>query len=133
MDAKDPACPKCKTQMKRLMSSFACPWTGTLDRFKESGKEPFNDAGHDGHWVWRVNSSRLPDQAPERQRISTRADQLRYCREEGLIMPDDINPNAEIDSDGKKLCTSGMKGQWETGMPTEAIRKTGNPWLYTDE
>jgi hypothetical protein len=132
MSKADPKCPECHTQMTRLISSFACPWTGTLDRFKEPGMERHQEYG-DGHFVWRNRSSRLADGGPEKILVRTRAEQREYCKAEGLIMPDDINPNSEISSDGKTLYTTGMKDQWATGMPDESIRKTGNPWLYVDE
>lgn len=131
--SEDPKCPQCGTQMTRLLSTFATPWTGTLDRFKDHNKEPFNDAGTDGHWMWKVKSTSNLDGSPERVLIRTHEDQKRFTKAEGLVMPDDINPNAEIDSDGKKLCTVGMKGQWDIGKPPDSIRETGNPWLYTDE
>lgn len=133
MDKADPKCPACKEQMERLHSRFATPFVGLLSRFNEPGKEHFQQTSDGGHVAWRVKSSRLADGGPEKVKIMTHQDQREFCKAEGLIMPDDINPNAEIEDSGKKLCTSGMKGQWALGMPTEAMRKTGLPWLEVDE
>jgi hypothetical protein len=131
----DPHCPKCKAQMERLVSNFNCPWTGTLDKYKEGNRERFNEFG-DGHWVWdapKVWDDSYQGEVPKRHLIRTRQDQLEHCRRNNLIPPEDINSNAEISADGKTLCTTGMKGQWLTGMPGEEIRSTGRPWLYVDE
>ncbi len=133
MDKPDPKCPECRVQMERLVSTFATPFVGLLSRFNELGKEHFQETPDGGHVAWRVKSSQLVDGGPQRVKIKTHQDQREFCKAEGLIMPDEINRNAEIDSDGKKLCTSGIQGQWQTGMPTEAMRKTGRPWLEVED
>lgn len=128
MSKEDPSCPKCGVKMTRLVSMFAAPWTGTLDRFKTSDREPFNDCPDGGHYMWRVKSSRLPDHGPEKVRIETRAQQKELCRAEGLIMPDDVNPNAFIEPDGKNFATVGIAGSWGPTAPKE----DGTPWLYME-
>jgi hypothetical protein len=128
MDRPDPKCPDCGHQMGRLVSAFATPWTGTLDRFERPDCEQHQKVG-DGHRVWRVKSSRMPDGSPESQIIRTRQDQREYCKAEGLVMPDDMNPNSFISADGRHLSTVGVGPEaWGPVKPKE-----GNPWLYVEE
>jgi len=130
MSKEDPNCPKCGVKMTRLVSTFNAPWTGTLDRFKESGKEPFQDCKDGGHYAWRVKSSRLADGGPEKCVIRTRRDQIDFCRAEGLIDPTDVNPQSFISADGKRLDTVGIgDSAWGAVAPKE----DGTPWLYLDE
>lgn len=125
MTKEDPNCPKCGVKMTRLVSIFAAPWTGTLDRFDDPRKERVNNAG-DGHFAWRVKSSRLPDHGPERVLIRTKQDQRELCRAEGLVDPSDVNPNSFISPDGKTLHTVGIGGAvWG---PVKA-KEDGTPWL----
>jgi hypothetical protein len=129
MSKDDPNCPKCGVKMTRLVSLFATPWTGTLDRFKESNKERFQEAPGGGHYAWRVKSSRLADGGPEKVLIQTRQDQKEFIKAEGLVDPTDMNRNSYIESDGKKLLTTGIAGCWGPTMPKE----DGTPWLYIEE
>jgi hypothetical protein len=119
--------------MTRLVSTFATPFTGTLDKYKLPNMERFQETHDGGHYAWRVKSSRLADGGPERVKITNIQEQREFCKAEGLIMPNEINSRSEISDDGKKLYTSGMKDQWETGLPSPEITKTGNPWLYIEE
>ncbi len=123
----DPNCPKCGQQMQRQISTFNAIWTGTLDKFEQPGHERHQKYG-DGHWAWRVKSSRLADGGPEKVLIRTRQDQLEYTKAEGLIMPDDMNPNSIISADGKRLDTVGVGAEsWGPVKPKEGL-----PWLEVD-
>jgi len=109
-----------------MVSNFNAPFTGTLDRFDEPGHETQNK--HDGgHLAYRVHSSRLADGSPEPVVIRTRQDQREYCRAEGLVDPSDVNPNLQINSDGRSTATSGITGQWAgtpATMPQEFKKET---------
>jgi hypothetical protein len=66
----------------------------------------------DSHIAWRINSSRRPDGKPEKVIIDSFAKQREYCKAEGLRNPSDINPNSTVSEDGRKMHTSGVRGQW---------------------
>lgn len=117
-DKPDPIC-VCGQQTVRLVSRFACPFTGTLDRYDEIGREQKNDKDG-GHIAYRVRSSRLGNDpktgAPiaDPVLIKTVQDQREFTKAEGLMMPSDLNPNIQGTKEGIQSSTEsrGLKGQW---------------------
>jgi hypothetical protein len=95
--------------MKQLISRFGIVWTGPLSKYNDPTKEAHNQC-EDGHYVYRVRSSRSG--YPERVRITSIAEQKEYCREEGLLMPSDSSPNADVSEDGRRLSSQGLPGCW---------------------
>jgi predicted extracellular nuclease len=77
----------------------------------DKGKEKYA-ADSEGIFVYRTKSSRNADGTPERVRLTTRAEVKEYCRQEQLMMPDEMNPNVTVGADGKTMDTHGLKGQW---------------------
>lgn len=110
-DKPDPSCRSCGGATQRLISTFAAPFTGSIGRFNDPKKE-YAKKTEEGHWVWRKRSTRRADGLPEREFIQTAAQQNRYCRDEGLMNPGDINPNAQVSKDGMTVATTGMGGTW---------------------
>ena len=107
----DPPCRFCGEPTKRLISRFHAIYTGSIGRYNDPTKE-FANERRDGHTAWRHRSTRNPDGSPEAVRITNRAEQLAYCREEGVEDPAGMNSNTEVSSDGMSLQTAGVKGQW---------------------
>ena len=104
----DPPCSICGAPRRRIPAQFRVIWTGPITtRYNDKRAE---GADQEGHWAWRVRSAK--GKAPEPVRIETFDDQRRFCKEEGLVNPKDIPTNAQISSDGKKLSSRGMPGQW---------------------
>lgn len=105
----NPECVECGRQTVRLISTFAVVWSSPLSKY--GSKDPrVQQRNGDSHTVWRINSSKSGK--PERVVIDSIQKQREFCKEEGLRLPSDTGANAEISSDGKKLSTSGMRGQW---------------------
>jgi predicted nucleic acid-binding Zn ribbon protein len=107
-DMTAPEC--CGKPMRQLISRFGIVWTGHISKYNDPTKDRTNQTEDGSHWVWRVRSSRSGH--PERIRLTSIAEQKAYCKEEGLILPSDCNPNADISSDGHKLSSQGMPGCW---------------------
>ena len=108
MTLSERPCPICGQTMTRLPSRFSVVWTGAIvtkynDRSLEGGYK-------EGHWAWRVRSSRSGH--PEPVWIDTFQKQAEFCKEEKLINPKELPTNAQVSSDGMKLESSGMPGQW---------------------
>lgn len=102
----DPSC--CGQPMRRLISSFTTAFSGEITaRYNYKTSE---DPHLEGHWAWRVKSAKGPE--PEKVWIDTWQKQKEFCREEGLINPSELNPNAKVKPDGKGWQTAGMRGQW---------------------
>jgi hypothetical protein len=110
-DSPDPKCPYCEAPLTRHHPAPKPVWLKPYAQYGQPGKEKFNSDA-EGIFVHRVKSSRLPDGSPERVRLTSRAEVKEYCRQEGLVMPDDINPNVTVREDGKGMDTRGLKGQW---------------------
>ena len=113
-DEQDPICPLCTVQAVRVkFSRFAAPFTGTLSRYDEPGYQTRNDKDG-GHIAYRTQSTRLADGSPEPVLIRTVADQRKFCRDEGLVDPGDVNKNYRSADDGLKSSgdTAGLSGQW---------------------
>lgn len=108
----DPRCPKCKTQMRRLISGFAAIWTKNISDYGDKRKETFNsDVKRGGHWVYRKRSGGGTMDKPIPEFVTSVAQQKSYCREEGLLNPNEIG-NMEMDASGTRPSTSGLPGAW---------------------
>lgn len=109
-DKPDPVCEMCGTTTGRMISTFSVVWAAPMSKYDNKGSQ--QQRATDAHVAWRINSSRRPDGKPEKVIIDSISKQREYCRDEGLRNPTDINPNSSVSSDGRKLYTSGMPGQW---------------------
>lgn len=109
-DVAPPPCDECGGPTVRAVSMFAAPWTGDLSRFFDPKAEATNSTKY-GHMAYRTKSSRMIDGSPEPVHIETRADQLAFCKAEGLIDPTDVNPNIGTTENGQ-VSTSRPKGAW---------------------
>jgi hypothetical protein len=107
----DPLCLECEQRTSRVVSRFNAPWTGTIDRFDDPTKQSHNKI-EGGHMAWRVRSSRNADGSPEPVRITTRAEQMQFCREEQLEDPAYAPADPCVSSDGMKISPQGMPGVW---------------------
>ncbi|NJL71546.1 MAG: hypothetical protein HC888_07965 [Candidatus Competibacteraceae bacterium] len=87
-------------------------WARPLSHYDKKGCQ---GGGVDAHVVMRKISSKSGK--PEPFIVDSFAKQREICRDEQLINPMDLNPNARIDSDGRELMTVGMPGQWSGGVP----------------
>jgi hypothetical protein len=125
-DSPSPPCPVCREQLVRVMlTPPKAIYLGSIGRFGDPSKEGYDP---DGFTAYRVNSSRNADGSPEAVRITTRQEQVAFARDEGLRLPDDMNPNAELSKDGKRFSTSGVSGQW-SGVPSQLVNDDGTGHL----
>lgn len=108
--AKPQPCDECQAPTHFLISRFNAPWTGTLDRFDEPGKQTHMGI-EGGHIAYKVRSTQHTDGSPQAVRITTRSEQKQYCREEGLEDPAYDNPNNAPTADGS-WDKSRPKGAW---------------------
>jgi hypothetical protein len=98
-----------------MVTSFATPWLKPIQEYGNPNLENFHKGVKEGgHWVARKRSGGGTDEAPKREFIQTIAQQRAYCREEGLIPPDDCSSvPMSIKSDGKAVNNScGETGCW---------------------
>lgn len=95
-----------------MVSGFAAIWTKNLSEYGDSRKETYHkDIKAGGHWVHRKRSGGGTDEKPIAEFITTRQQQKAYCREEGLLDPNEIG-NMEIAKDGVRTTTQGLPGSW---------------------
>lgn len=106
----NPECEHCGSPTTRLISRFAAPFTGTLDRYFDKTKSRLNCTS-DGHIAYRVRSSRLADGSPEPVEITTVSQQRAFCKAEGLLEPGEVNPNMQSNSSGTNPTTR-FAGSW---------------------
>lgn len=105
----NPACSACSRPTVRLISTFAVCWSSPLSKYNDKNAQ---QKASDSHVAWKIHSTTRDDGKPERVVIDSIQKQREYCKAEGLRLPSDINPNASVSSDGKKLYTNGQRGQW---------------------
>lgn len=110
-DDPNPNCETCGIQRKRAVSTANAIWCRPMGAYGSPEKEGYREA-MDGHWVVRKNSSRRPDGKPEREFITSIQQQRAYCKEEGLIPPDELSSTQHINKDGSKLSSVGLPGCW---------------------
>lgn len=105
-DLPNPLCKSCNTPLERQVSRFATAFSGDITaRYNDKRLE---GAHADGHWAWEKNT---PDGKPRQRFIKTFQDQREYCKQEGLVNPNELG-DGQMSADGRKLETAGMKGQW---------------------
>lgn len=107
-----PKCKACGSENKWVISTFGIVWAKPLGDYADTSKE-YGDKqqAEGGHWVTRVRSSRLANGDPERVFLRTIQEQREYCREEGLVPPDEVG-QVEIHRDGKQYSSRGLPGCW---------------------
>ena len=110
-----PDCEECKAETVKLVSSFAFPWSGTLDRYYDPKCSRVGTC-EGGHIAYRIKSSRLADGSIEPVKITTRSEQLAYIRDEGLADPFDTNHSGDRDynvaAEEKKVKLN-ARGVWQ--------------------
>lgn len=107
-DSANPLC-QCGQTTCRCISPFQVVFTGALTAKYNDPK--LEHAHQEGHWAYRVRSSRNADGSPEPVFIDTFEKQKEFCRDEGLINPKDVGP-MHISSDGKQVQNQGLPGCW---------------------
>lgn len=88
----DPFCKVCGYITTRMVSRFAVTFTGVMSASKYNVDTPGGNPAErhmDGHWVTRKRSSKTGK--PEREFITTFEQQAKYCKEEGLVNPRDVD------------------------------------------
>jgi putative FmdB family regulatory protein len=117
-DDPTPDCPICLGPRVRLASNFGVVFSGPLTRkYMDPKKE---GAYEEGFWAYRKRSSISGELEPV---FLDTWDKLReFNKAEGLSAPGDAPTNATISSDGKRILSNGMPGQWQTGMPSMPAR-----------
>jgi hypothetical protein len=114
-ETPDPACASCGGPTKRCVSNFSVCWTKPLHEYGDPNRETYHkDIKNEGHLVARKRSGGGTMDEPKFERIATVQQQRAYCREEGLVPPDQL-PSGEmrISEDGKSVAsTMGEPGAW---------------------
>ncbi len=113
-DDPNPNCPHCGTQLERQLAAPKCIW---MKNWAEYGIRTEKDKQcpnwtPEGIWAYRTKSTRNADGSKEKVMLRTHSEMRSYCRDEGLIPPDDVNSNAEVSKDGHGLTTHGVQGTW---------------------
>ena len=96
----------------RLISRFAAIWTKNISEYGDPKKETWHkDLKNEGHIVYRKRSQGGTIDKPIPERITSVAQQNRYCREEGLYQPGEVG-NFSVDKSGEGASSAGMPGAW---------------------
>ena len=80
--------------------------------------------------AWRTRSSRLANGAPEPVRITTRQEQMEYCRAEGLEDPAGVNPHMEVGEDGTSASFFSVPGVWAPVAAKVEPRRRVSPEVF---
>ena len=108
----EPEC-ECGSAMRPLLSRFAIAFSGAItNKYNDRKRE---NAHQEGHWAYRTVNT--VSGKPEAVFIETWQQQKEFCKEQGLRVPSEISPNAEIDAKGDHLQTNGVTGQWSMPAP----------------
>ena len=109
----NPACPRCGHALERQQAAPNLVW---MKPYADYGlRQSDIDQGQynpDGVAAQRVRSTRHLDGTPEKVMLRTYQEAKQFCKDEGLQMPDEMNPNVTIKGDGKTMDTAGLNGQW---------------------
>lgn len=97
-------CPACGEPLRRVVTGANVVWARPLSFYHNKQLE---GASSDHHTAYKKTEKGLVP-----VRLESVADIRRYCKEENLTDPTDLNPNAMPSSDGGKLATAGVSGQW---------------------
>ena len=118
-DSPNPQCPYCGAGLRRLPAAPKSIWMKSWDQYglRGTGEEDLKQnvntiRSGEGVVAYRRKTTRHLDGTPEKVMIRTHADMKTFCKDEGLMSPDDLNSNSQISKDGKVLSTSGMPSQW---------------------
>lgn len=113
-DSPNPECPHCHAALDRLPAAPKPIWTKNWAEYgvPKNGTATDPNWTPDGVWAYRTKSTRNTDGSKEKVLLTSHAEMRSYCRDEGLIPPDEVNSNAEVSKDGRTLSTSGVRGQW---------------------
>ncbi len=110
-------CPRCGVPQEKLFSRFAAPFMGSLAKYTDNKRE---NAGMEGFWAYRTRSS-LSGQ-PEPCWIENMQQLRDFNKAEGLAAPGEVPTNSTISTDGRKIVSNGMPGQWQCGLPEMPAR-----------
>ena len=111
-DAPPPPCPQCGAQRIELASRFNAPFMGSIHKYVDPNRE---GAGMDGFWCYRKLSSASGN--PEPVYISNMSQLKEFNRLEGLSAPGEVPTNCTMSSDGRRILSDGMPGNWSGAMP----------------
>lgn len=107
-----PVCEVCSGPRERQVAPFSAPFSGSLHKYMDLKRE---GADRDGFWAYRQKSS-ISGQ-PEPVWLDSMEAVKAFNKAEGLSAPGDVPPNSTISSDGKRIESRGMPGQWVTSVP----------------
>src|SRR5262252_912412 len=105
-------CPGCGGRRVKLFSRFAAPFMGSIHKYVDPNRE---GSHMDGFWAYRKRSS-ISGQ-PEPVYLDSMQAVKEFNRAEGLAAPGEVPTNCTVSSDGKRIVSAGMPGQWQCGMP----------------
>lgn len=106
-----PIC-QCGNMERKAISRFGAIWTKGISDYCDPSKEYYDKRKSEGgHWVTRTRSSRNADGSPEREFITSVQQQRAYCRDEGLIPPDEVG-TFSVGKDGQTINSGGLPGSW---------------------
>lgn len=110
-DSPLPVCVACGNPKPRYISQINVIWTKPMGQYGDKTKENYQ-RDFEGHWMMRKNPEYLRDPKKHEQVfIDSVQKQREFCREEGLMRPDDNGP-VEIHADGIGTSSNGLPGQW---------------------
>jgi hypothetical protein len=89
-------------------------WSKPIEEYGSKDIEGYHKGvKRGGHYVYRKRSGGGTDEAPVKEFITTIQQQRAYCREEGLIPPDEASSVMSIKSDGESFSNGcGEAGCW---------------------
>jgi putative FmdB family regulatory protein len=88
-DDPDPACQECGGETRRLLPKINVVFTGVISSTKYHSDRDTRPC-MDGHFAWRVKSTRNPDGSPEQVRVTTFDEQRAFCEAESLVNPKEL-------------------------------------------
>jgi predicted nucleic acid-binding Zn ribbon protein len=109
-DTPNPTCPGCGATQRRLLPIIHPVFVGAITaRYNDKA----SDRPHEeGHYAYKVRSSRNVDGTPERVFIDSWQKQREFCKAEGLVNPKELPSHVEMSADGKTMKSNGLPGQW---------------------
>jgi predicted nucleic acid-binding Zn ribbon protein len=116
-DDPAPACFVCGDPMEKVPARFASPFSGSLRKYADPKRE---GAEREGYWAYRTRSSASGQ--PEPVWLDSVQAVREFNRAEGLAPPGEVPTHATISSDGRRLVSNGMPGQWASGVPEMPAR-----------
>lgn len=113
-DSPNPPCPHCGSPLSRQLAAPKAVWMKNWAEYGLRGEKDKQNPNWtpEGVWAYRTKTSRNADGSKEKVLLTTHAEMRSFCRDEGLVPPDDVNPNVEVSKDGRVATSGGTKNQW---------------------